>query len=98
MTRSSADAFVRARRQAERLGATDRELRPLGDSVTFIARNVDNFRAMYQVRAAMALALVDPLGARALFATRLSQDSLATQKLFRADVRRFVDSLARTTP
>ena len=98
MTRSSADAFVRARRQSERLGIADRALRPLGDSMTFVASNVDNFRAMYQFRAAMALALVDPSGARAFFATKLAQDSLATQKLFRADVRRFVDSLAHTTP
>ena len=98
MRRSSVDAYARARRQWQRMAAADRALRPLGDSASFITRGVENFRSMYQVRAAQALAAVDPSGVRSALTLRLAEDSLGQRRVFRTDVRRFVDSLARASP
>ena len=90
---SGADAFVRARAQWSRLSTADRALRPLGDSAALVDRNAENFRALYSLRAARALLIVDPDAKAAIRAT-LNRDSLATTRFLRADVRHTFDSLS----
>jgi len=98
ITKSSVDAFVRARAQSERYSQADRALRPMSDSATFVSRNVASFRASYQARAAHALAVIDPPGAKTIFRRKLSEDSLANPPLLQPDARALMDSLARTPP
>jgi hypothetical protein len=98
ITKSSVDAFARARAQSNRSSQSDRALRPLSDSAAFVSRNVESFRASYQGRAAHALTVIDPARAKAIFRRKLSEDSLATPRLLHADARALMDSLARTPP
>jgi hypothetical protein len=98
ITKSSVEAFSRARAQSQRYSQADRALRPMSDSATYVSRNVENFRASYQARAAHALAVIDPTGSRVAFRRKLADDSLAKTRLFRPDVRAMMDSLVRTPP
>ncbi|MEO8621046.1 MAG: hypothetical protein ABI625_08265 [bacterium] len=98
ITKSSVDAFSRASAQSNRYSQADRALRPMADSATFVSRNVESFRGLYQARAAHALAVIDPAGSKAIFLAKLSEDSLANPRFFRADIRAMVDSMARTPP
>ena len=94
MSRSSVDAYARVRRQFERMTPAERALRPIADSVSFVSRNVENFRATYRTRAAIALNDIDPAAARALFAEQLRNDSAGVRPLT-PELRRLLDSLAR---
>jgi hypothetical protein len=93
--RSSGASFARARRQAERGARAGQGTLPLGDSAALVRLHVGNFRSLYQMRAAETLRQVDPSQARVRFRRALVADSVAQGALFRADVRRYVDSLAR---
>jgi hypothetical protein len=96
-TGSSAMSFTRARRAWERLSPVDRTKQPLSDSAAFVNATVASFRSLYQLRAARALDVIDRQTARVLFRGALARDSVGPP-LFRADVRRTLDSLANSPP
>ena len=94
--RSSAEAYARASRYSLTLPPAERALRPLGDSAAFVARDVNAFRSLYQVRAARGLHAINPVRARTILADRLRQSDSLPVPFFRPEVRIVVDSLART--
>ncbi len=95
ITASSAASFARARRYWLTLAASERLLRPLHDSAAYVARNVENFRSVYQIRAALGLRAIDPMGAGAILRAKLIANDSARVHFFRADVRILLDSLSR---
>lgn len=96
--RSTGDAFARARRAHARLSATDKVLRPLGDSGAFVGAALANFERAYRTRAATAIDRIDPPVARALFQKALRDDSLGVGRPLGTELRLLLDSLYRTPP
>ncbi len=94
MRRSSLASWHRAQRYSLTLSPGERALRPLGDSAAFMTRDESAFRSVYQVRAAHALHVIDPVRARSILEQRLRQNDSLPVKFFRPDVRAAVDSLA----
>ena len=95
VARSAAINFALAREQHARLVAQARKARPVPDSLVFVKGIALRFQLSHRTRAALALHLIDPVGASALFRERLREDSLRRTYAFGPTLRRYLDSLSR---